>query len=44
MGQDIVVMVGVIVDAQRMHKTKDDWDEFCSVSLAAWAELSPNSI
>lgn len=28
MGQELViVMVGVIVDAQRMHKTKDDWDE-----------------
>lgn len=28
MGQErVIVMVGVIVDAQRMHKTKDDWDD-----------------
>lgn len=25
-----MVMVGVIVDAQRMHKTKDDWDDLLS--------------
>lgn len=31
MGQEpVIVMVGVIVDAQRMHKTKDDWDELLS--------------
>lgn len=28
MGQErVIVMVGVVVDAQRMHKTKDDWDD-----------------
>ena len=28
MGEEpVVVMVGVIVDAHRMHKTKEDWDE-----------------
>lgn len=28
MGEEpVIVMVGVIVDAQRMHKTKDNWDE-----------------
>jgi Protein of unknown function (DUF3800) len=25
--EPVIVMVGVIVDAQRMHKTKDDWDD-----------------